>query len=349
MNPYTRGRVPGISVRPTLGAWQTRHALISGAYAPPQWLRVLLQGCRAFWWVFPDLTLPSGVTDLTRFVVHQDFFMMAVMATATQAGGTEGSFRLQLIEEREAYRFSTFGLNQNTQLSIATQPGLMRRLHLLRAESAMLCRIQNLTALTNTVSVALFGYQKDVPGARCAAPSDDPTAAALAQLQTTQAKVLNTARLAAAPYLVPPPDAESFHVAAGISLPAVTPATFTTVVEVRVPPGRNGVLNRIANQFVGGGFVDFSGAIVWQIVRNPGPGLQTAERNYEKIIASLGSVANPAAISPIRIFENDVIQIVVNNNAIVVGMQTIGGLLGGYFYPRSYDDQFERDRSANEM
>jgi hypothetical protein len=349
MNPYTRGRVPGIPVRPTLGAWLNRRQFISGAYAPPQWMRVLLQGGRAFWWVFPDLTLASGVTDLTRFVVHQDFFIMAVLATATQAGGNEGSFRLIMVEEREAYRFSTFGLNQNTQLSIAAQPGLLRRPHLVRAESALLCRIQNLTALANTVSVALFGYQKDVPGARSAAVSDDPTAAAIAELQSTQGKVLNTARLAAAPYLVPPPDSESFHVAAGIALPAITVGVFSTVVRVVVPPGRNGVLNRIANQFVGGGFVDFSGAIVWQIVRNPGPGLQTAERNYENIVASLGAVANPAQISPIRLYENDVIELVVNNNAIVVGMQTIAGLLGGYFYPRSYDDQFERDRAANEM
>jgi hypothetical protein len=312
-------------------------------------LRVLLQGCRPFWWVFPDLTLLSGVTDLTRFVVHQDFFVMAALARATQAGGSGGSFRLNMTEEREAYKFSTFGVNQNAQFSVATQPGLLRRLHLLRAESALLCRIQNLTALTNTVSVALFGYQRNVPGARSAAPSDDPTAAAIAELQSTQGKVLNTARLAAAPYLVPPPDSESFHLAAGIPLPAITPATFSTVVRVVVPPGRNGVLNKIANEFVGGGFTDFSGNIVWQIVRNPGPGLQTAERNYENIVASLGAVARPAQISPIRLYENDVIELVVNNNAIVVGGETIAGLLGGYFYPRSYDDQFERDRSANEM
>lgn len=174
------------------------------------------------------------------------------------------------------------------------------------------------------------------------AGSTDPTIAAIDQVQEVMQQVQRAVRLISAPWLIEPPDAESFHLAAGIAIPAVSATVFSTVVTITCPPGRNGVLNRLANEFVGSGFVDFSGAIVYQLVRNPGSGITTAERNYENITASLGLVQNPAKISGIRIFENDVIALVVRNNSIVPGGELIGGLLGGYFYPRTWDDQFER-------
>ena len=99
----------------------------------------------------------------------------------------------------------------------------------------------------------------------------------------------------------------------------------------------------IANVIVGGAWADFSGDAVWQIVRNPPAGVYTggnAERNYEKVLASLGLINQPSRISGIRIFENDVIQWVVRNNALPTGVNA-GALLSGYFYPRTWDDQFD--------
>src|SRR5579872_7503440 len=116
------------------------------------------------------------------------------------------------------------------------------------------------------------------------APSDDPTLDAIDTTQGLLTQLDRSLRLISAPWLIEPPDAESFHQASGILMPAQD-GNFHTVVQVVCPEGRNGVLNKIANVVVGGGWSDFSGDAVWQIVRNPGNGITAAERNYENILA----------------------------------------------------------------
>jgi hypothetical protein len=184
----------------------------------------------------------------------------------------------------------------------------------------------------------------------------DPDQAAIQQTQALLGQIARSLRLISAPWLIEPPDAESYHVAQGITMPAVS-ANYSVVCLVTVPPGRNGVLNQIANVVVGGAWSDFSGDAVWQLVRNPvflsaGPpmtisatGIIAAERNYENILASLGTVAAPADISPIRVFENDVIALVIKNVRLPVAGEEVGALLGGYFYPRTWDDQYEAQSS----
>ena len=171
-------------------------------------------------------------------------------------------------------------------------------------------------------------------------PSDDPTLAAIADLQDAIRRLHGSIRTLSAPWIVQPPDSESFHTAAGIVIPAQDGA-FHVVVQITVPPGRNGVLNKIANEFVGGGFQDFSGNIIYQILRNPGVGISAAERNFENIQASLGTPAVPGQIAGIRLYENDVIQLVVKNARIAPAGEFIGGLLGGWFYPRTWEDRYE--------
>jgi len=181
------------------------------------------------------------------------------------------------------------------------------------------------------------------PGARQPAASATPPDPSITKL----AAIDRSLRLIAAPWIIQPPDSESFHLASGIAIPAVDGA-FHAVDTVIVPPGRNGVLNRIANTIVGGAFSDFSGDLIWMIVRNPGAAITAAERNYNNITASLGAIAAPAKIAGIRIFENDVVQLVVKNVGIAPSGEFIGGLLGGWFYPRTWDDQFERqDQSVS--
>jgi hypothetical protein len=160
-------------------------------------------------------------------------------------------------------------------------------------------------------------------------------------------QIARSNRLISAPWLIEPPDSESFHKGSGIAMPAISATVFSVIVTVTCPPGRNGVLNRIANVVVGGAFSDFSGDFQWQIRRNQsGNATDTmAERNYENILASYGLIIAPARISGIRIFENDVIQLVGRNNALPVGT-ALGGLLGGYFYPKTWDDQFDRADSS---
>jgi hypothetical protein len=185
-----------------------------------------------------------------------------------------------------------------------------------------------------------------------AEPSTDPATAAIQTTQGYLDQIARSLRLLAAPWLVEPPDAESFHVAQGIVMPAIS-ANYSVVCLVTVPEGRNGVLNQIANVVVGGAWADFSGAAIWQLVRNPvfatagppqtisGAGIIAAERNYENIVASLGTVLQPTMISPIRIFENDVIALVIRNVSLPAAGEEVGALLGGYFYPRTWDDQYD--------
>lgn len=159
-------------------------------------------------------------------------------------------------------------------------------------------------------------------------------------------QIRQSLRQLSAPWVVPPPDAESFVITAGLAIPAADGA-FHAVCSVSVPDGRNGVLTELANVFVGGGFTDYQGGLIqWRLERNPGTGIAAAERNYDNIVASLGSATNPHKLpGGIRVNEDDVMQLSVKNIAIVPAGQFIGGLLGGWFYPRTWDMEFQR-RSA---
>lgn len=163
----------------------------------------------------------------------------------------------------------------------------------------------------------------------------DPVLAALSTIDDAVGRLV-------APWIVPPPDSEPFHSAAGIVIPGQD-GLFHSVVSVQCPNGRNGVLMLIANEFVGGGLQDFVGNIVYQIQRNrpSTAGAAAAERNFENMSASFGTSQQPGRLAAgIRIFENDVIELMVKNVNIVVAGQFIGGLLGGWFYPRTYDEGY---------
>lgn len=175
------------------------------------------------------------------------------------------------------------------------------------------------------------------------AETSDPTIAAIDDLRGVMQQVQRATRLISAPWLIEPPDSESFHFTAGIAVPAISATVFTVVLAFTVPAGRNGVIKKIANVIVGGAWADFSGDAIWQIVRNPSAGANTggfAERNYQNIQASLGLINQPTQISGIRIFENDVVQWVLRNNALPTNINA-GALLSGYFYPKTWDDQFD--------
>ncbi|MCI0402701.1 MAG: hypothetical protein L0212_04165 [Acidobacteria bacterium] len=133
------------------------------------------------------------------------------------------------------------------------------------------------------------------------------------------------------PWVEMPASGKSFNQQnqAQVLLPAI--GTTVTVVTVTVPQGYHGVIKRIANQFVGGGWTEGTGDLVWRILVDAMP-LQ----NYSNIIASLGAISDPTHLEEaIRIYENQVIQLVANNVAVVVAGQPLLGLLGGWFYPVS--------------
>jgi hypothetical protein len=105
------------------------------------------------------------------------------------------------------------------------------------------------------------------------------------------------------------------------------------VVQLTVPKGYNGILNRFANEFVGGGFQQGAGLITWDLFLDIT--VPVWAPNFNGITASLGSVNNPKILNGIRIKENQLVTLRVSNAVagVVAAGQLIGGLLGGYYYP----------------
>ncbi len=134
-------------------------------------------------------------------------------------------------------------------------------------------------------------------------------------------------------WVYPPASHEPFEYIGYVAVPAL--GGEANVVQFTVPDGRNGVIVRIANNFVGAGFNEGSGDILWRIEADG-----ASFKNFEAIPASLGNPALPSTINSLRIFERQVITLVVRNVAIAApGGALSGGRLGGWFYPRNEENE----------
>lgn len=134
-----------------------------------------------------------------------------------------------------------------------------------------------------------------------------------------------------APWLWQPAAGLPFNPTNYVALPAI--AAQAIIVQFQVPEGHNGVINQMGNNFVGGGFVDGSQTIVWRLLVDDAP-----YPNFGNIIASLGNPAAPSFVGSVRLFEKQVVKLVVLNVAIIVAGQLVGGRLSGWFYPRKLED-----------
>ena len=144
-----------------------------------------------------------------------------------------------------------------------------------------------------------------------------------------QQKVVSIERLPISNFM--PPEGVEFRPHAYVTIP--NQGASSVVVQFKVPRGYNGILNRLANEFVGGGFQQGAGLITWQLFLDDITGVFAP--NFQNIVASLGSVNNPTILNGIRIKENQLVTLQVSNAnpGVVPAGQLIGGLLGGYFYP----------------
>ena len=159
INPWTQGRVPGVRMNPTLGAWQNRRKLASAAWVPPQWVRLSLKGAHLYWYQFPELVLLAGETQLTRVTVSEDFWMVSIMSHETVTIAGTGSIRAQIYEDQQTYKYSKYAANKGNFAANAQEPGLQRIPHFIAAGSPVNCRVQNLDGSNpNTVDICLFGY-----------------------------------------------------------------------------------------------------------------------------------------------------------------------------------------------
>jgi hypothetical protein len=135
-------------------------------------------------------------------------------------------------------------------------------------------------------------------------------------------------------WIYPPINWENVDQIAYTPLPAI--GAEAVILSFQVPLGRNGIINKVACNFVGGGWTEGSGNVLWRILVDQGtpPGANS----YEAIPASLGSPAQPVGIAGFRIFENQVVTVEIFNVAVVLAGQLAGARLCGYLYPRELED-----------
>lgn len=147
--------------------------------------------------------------------------------------------------------------------------------------------------------------------------------------------MIGSGRVDLPPWLYPPPEFEPVDKIGYVEINDPTVSTDgVVVVSFQVPPNRNGVITTYGNNYIGNGFVEGSGNIYWQYRRNQNP-----IKFYEKVLASLGNTAQPTRHpAGFRIFENDIIDILVVNVSIPFANQVSGGRLMGWVYPKKYDD-----------
>lgn len=140
-------------------------------------------------------------------------------------------------------------------------------------------------------------------------------------------------------WIWPPSQWENIDQIAYALLPAINATV--TIITYTVPAGRNGVIKKIANNFVGGGWTEGTGDLLWRIFVDGAP--PPGATSYDSIPASLGSPASPTEIAGFRVFENQVITLVAFNNGagpsggVVVAGQRVGGRLMGWLYPREQE------------
>ncbi len=193
----------------------------------------------------------------------------------------------------------------------ATQPGPLRR-RMTYEEAMAQVMLQNNQTVAGTNNMA------------------DPNSAAA--LPVNSSGQVMTAK---APSLDMPPSGQSYR-ATAIEGQAPAPVVLpninaqAVVVAFRVPIRQNGTIEFLANQYIGPGFQEGSGLLIWQLLADGVP-----IKGYENITVTLGTPAAPGPLgrSPIRIFDSQLIQLVCTNTGIPVANQVLIGLLGGHFYP----------------
>lgn len=125
----------------------------------------------------------------------------------------------------------------------------------------------------------------------------------------------------------PSSQSQPFDQAADVPLPAI--GDTVPVVKFTVEPALNGFIKNLGNVFLGGGFQDGQGGVVWALKVNG-----VAVPYYDQILNSLGAINAPSQLAAgISLKEGDVVELDVTNVSITVAGQIIGGRIGGYFYP----------------
>lgn len=151
--------------------------------------------------------------------------------------------------------------------------------------------------------------------------------------QATQARIAGGVDY---PWTKFPPGGQSFQFQQEIPTPGIS-NNFSSVINVNgaggilVPVGYDGCINMYSANYTGGGFVDGSGDLIWQITQNGQP-----IKNFENILTERGDPNQPIPVNTIKIYSGQLIQFLVAhpaNPALSIGYIICS--LGGYFYPNT--------------
>lgn len=127
---------------------------------------------------------------------------------------------------------------------------------------------------------------------------------------------------------------EPYYVTNAIALPAI--GTQAVVVQRPIPYSKNSFLWKLGVDYVGAGFIEGSGALIYRVFRNFA--LTRTVKGFANLTASMGAVNNPLEISPVQLYEGEWVSIVVVNVSLNVGGAQLVGVLHGWDYPRSEED-----------
>lgn len=147
-------------------------------------------------------------------------------------------------------------------------------------------------------------------------PADPPTAEQASQREPIELPVWD----------FPSWDSKFFDRVGVIATPAVGPVD-TVVVSFAMPPGYTGVVRWLSNIFLGAGFTDGSGNLIWRVLRDG-----QAVEDYENITAQLGTLPIPTDTF-IPIGENQTVSITITTIVLPGGGTSIGGRLKGWRWP----------------
>lgn len=128
------------------------------------------------------------------------------------------------------------------------------------------------------------------------------------------------------PWIDPPQGSLTYDERQVVALGGI--GSTVTVVTITVPDGYDGVIQAYSWNLSGGGFVQGSGDLVAQILRDGTP-----IRNFDNILVEAGTIGQPRNISPIRIYSKQVITLTVFHSANAAVNGNLVGSLLGYFYP----------------
>lgn len=135
-----------------------------------------------------------------------------------------------------------------------------------------------------------------------------------------------------APWVEPPENFEGFDLVQAILTPDVGSGDLV-VLAYAVPRGYDGVIKGLLHNYVGSGFQQGAGGIVWRLAVNG-----RWVRHYDSMLVTFGSPEYPRPIAGVRIYENQVISYVVNvagGNGLLYSKETqIVCGISGWLWPR---------------